>query len=534
MSQKEVGFGGDYKKVKKVFIYDSTLRDGVQGQGISFTLEEKLRITKALDEFGVDYIEAGNPGSNPKDMEFFKKVIDLNLKNAKLTAFGSTRRANVPVHEDVNVQSLISAGTKAVAIFGKSWDFHVTDIIHTTLQENLCMISDTVKYMKDMGKEVIFDAEHFFDGYKANPKYAVACLKAAEEAGADWLVLCDTNGGSLPWEIGDITCRVTEAFSSAVGVHCHNDAGMADANSIMAVSRGALQVQGTLNGYGERCGNANLCTVIPNLILKMDIPCLKEDKIGQLTGLSHYISEIANMAHDAKAAYVGNSAFAHKGGMHIDGVTKNSRSFEHISPEKVGNQRRFLMSEVSGRSTILARIQKIEPGMNKDSEETRRIMDELKRLEYEGYQFEGAEASFELLIRRMLSKYRKLFEVKDFKVISEVPGSRENNASAFIKVCVNGREEITAADGDGPVNALDKALRKVLGMFYPELNDMKLSDYKVRVLDTKAATAAKVRVHIESTDGQRTWSTVGVSTNIIEASFTALVDSIEYMLQHRM
>lgn len=516
--------------MRKIFIFDSTLRDGAQAEGISFTLEDKLRITKRLDEFGVDYIEAGNPGSNPKDLEFFKRAKDLNFENARLTAFGSTRRANIPVESDANIRALLSAETHAVAVFGKSWDFHVTNIIHTTLEENLLMIRDTIRYMKGNGKEVIFDAEHFFDGYKSNPEYAIACLKAAADSGADWIVLCDTNGGSLPIEIGDITRKVVEGFSVPVGIHCHNDGGMAVANSIIAVLQGAAQVQGTFNGYGERCGNANLCTIIPNLIFKMDIQCRMKERVAEITRVAHFVSEIANKALDAKAPYVGSSAFAHKGGMHIDGVSKSSASFEHIPPDKVGNIRRFLMSEVSGRSTILSSIRKVKPDITKDSEETSCIIDELKRLENAGYQFEGAEASFELLIRRVLGKHRRLFEVKDFKVISEVPGSREDNASAFIKVRAGGKEEITAADGDGPVNALDKALRKALGVFYPELNSMRLSDYKVRVLDTKAATAAMVRVHIESTDGKRIWSTVGVSTNIIEASFIALVDSIEFML----
>lgn len=520
--------------MKRVYIYDSTLRDGAQGEGISFTVEDKLKIVKRLDELGIDYIEAGNPGSNPKDLEFFHRVRSLRLKHAKLTAFGSTRRANISVEEDSNVQSLLSAGTQYIAIFGKAWDFHVTQIIRTTLKENLCMIRDTVKYMKDNGKEVIFDAEHFFDGYKANPDYAIESLNAAVEAGADWLVLCDTNGGQLPLEIGNIVQKVSEIFTTPIGIHCHNDSGMAAANSIIAVLQGAAHVQGTFNGYGERCGNADLCTIIPNLLLKVHADCLEGGKLEDLTVTSRYISEIANMALDSAAPYVGNSAFAHKGGMHIDAVSKKSASFEHIPPEVVGNQRRFLMSEVSGRSTILSRIQKIEPSITKESIKTQEIMDELKKLEHEGYQFEGAESSFDLLVRRALGKYKKLFEVKDFKVISETPWSDENSASAVIKIRVGDLDEITAADGDGPVDALDKALRKALCVFYPELHKMRLSDYKVRVLDTTKATSAKVRVHIESTDGERVWGTVGVSTNIIEASWNALVDSIEYMLVEHM
>ena len=520
--------------LNKISIYDSTLRDGAQGEGISFTVGDKLKITKKLDEFGVDYIEAGNPGSNPKDLEFFHKVKDIKLTHAKLTAFGSTRRANIQVEDDTNILSILSADTVSVAIFGKSWDLHVTDIIRTTLEENLNMISDTVMFMKSKGKEVIYDAEHFFDGYKANPDYALLTLKAAVESGADWIVLCDTNGGAMPLEIKDITRLVIDSFPVPVGIHCHNDAGMAVANSILAVQEGASQVQGTINGYGERCGNANLCTIIPNLLLKMNLSCLKEDNLEKLTSFSRYISELANKSLDSSAPYVGNSAFAHKGGMHVDGVSKNTNSFEHIPPHKVGNERRILMSEVSGRSTILSRIQKIEPCITKDSDETYKIIEELKRLEHEGYQFEGAESSFELLVRRALGRHKKLFEVKDFKVISEEPWSNDNSSSAIIKVSVGGAVEIIAAEGDGPVNALDKALRKALEIFYPELSKMRLVDYKVRVLDTNAATAARVRVHIESTDGERVWGTVGVSTNIIEASWKALVDSIEYMLIHHM
>jgi 2-isopropylmalate synthase len=523
---------GDLSRKKRVYIYDSTLRDGAQAEGISFTVEDKLRITKRLDDFGVDYIEAGNPGSNPKDLEFFRRIKELGLKHAKLTAFGSTRRARIPVQEDRNVLFLLNADTPAVAIFGKSWDFHVTDIIRTSLEENLAMIRETLAFFKEKGKEVIFDAEHFFDGYKSDPAYAMATLRAAVEAGADWVVLCDTNGGSLPTEIAEITQRVVEEIPARIGIHCHNDGGMAVANSIMAVMKGASQIQGTFNGYGERCGNANLCTIIPNLSLKMGYQCLSAS-LRELTGVSRYISELANMAHNERAPYVGNSAFAHKGGMHIDGVVKNSQSFEHIDPELVGNKRRFLMSEVSGRSTILSRIQEVEPNITKDSEETQLLIDKLKQLEHEGYQFEGAESSFELLIRRSLGKYKTFFTVKDFKVISEQPWKDLNSASAMIKVQVDGVEEITAAEGDGPVNALDKALRKALGFFYPQLNRIRLTDYKVRVLNSNGGTAAKVRVHIESTDGKKIWGTVGVSTNIIEASWKALVDSIEYALIHQ-
>ncbi|MFO7295437.1 MAG: citramalate synthase [Clostridia bacterium] len=518
-----------------MFIYDSTLRDGAQAEGISFTVGDKLKIAKKLDEFGVDYIEAGNPGSNPKDVEFFEKVKEIEFTHAKLVAFGSTRRAGIPPEDDVNLAALLRSGTAVVAIFGKSWDFHVTDVIRTTLDENLNMIYDSIAYMKQNGKEVVFDAEHFFDGYKANPDYALKTLEIAAQAGADWLVLCDTNGGSFPSEIAEIVKVVVGKFSSIpIGIHCHNDSGMAVANSIMAVEQGAVQVQGTFNGYGERCGNANLCTIIPNLQLKRNYYCVPPHSIAGLVNVSRYISEMANMAPNERDPYVGNCAFAHKGGMHVDAILKNPASFEHIPPESVGNERRILMSEVAGRSAILGKIQKVAPWVTKSSPEVQRLIDELKRLEHEGYQFEGAESSFELLVRRALGKDHKFFEVKDFRVLCEEPWQGDYSASAIIKVKVDGIEEVTAAEGDGPVNALDKALRKALEVFYPQLKKMRLTDYKVRVLDTSKATAAKVRVHIESTDGEKVWGTVGVSTNIIEASWNALVDSIEYFLYNEM
>ena len=454
----------------------------------------------------------------------------MKLKNARLAAFGSTRRAGIKANEDANLKALLGAGTPVVTIFGKSWDFHVTDIIKTSLEENLNMIHDTISFLISQDKEVIFDAEHFFDGYKANPDYALRTLKVAKEAGASCLVLCDTNGGSFPDEIGQIVAKVASQLDVPLGIHCHNDGGMAVANSIMAVENGAVQVQGTINGFGERCGNANLSTIIPNLQLKRGYFCVPEDQMKRLVDLSRYVSELANLAPDERAPYVGRSAFAHKGGMHIDAINKNPLSFEHIEPCVVGNERRILMSEVSGRSTILKRIQRMMPDIDKNSPQTQYLMDELKRLEHEGYQFEGAEISFELLVRRVLGMDKKFFDIKDFRVLCEEHGQDDYSASAFIKVEVDGGEEVTAAEGDGPVNALDKALRKALRIFYPELDRMRLTDYKVRVVDTTKATAAKVRVHIESTDGKRVWGTVGVSTNIIEASWLALIDSIEYFL----
>lgn len=515
----------------KVHVYDSTLRDGAQAQGISFTVEDKLKIVRKLDKLGISYIEAGNPGSNPKDLEFFERVKKLELKHIKLTAFGSTRRAGINVEDDANVQSLLKADTPAVAIFGKSWDFHVTDVLKTTLEENLLMIRDTLRFFKDKGKEVIFDAEHFFDGYKANPDYAVKALRAAVEGGADCLALCDTNGGCFPLEIYEIAKTVREEFKGIdIGVHCHNDTGMAVANSIMAVEAGAVQVQGTFNGFGERCGNANLCTIIPNLQIKKGYTCIPEENMARLTGTARFVSEIANIVHNEREPYVGNTAFAHKGGMHIDAVNKNPASFEHINPTVVGNERRILMSEVSGRSTILSAINEVEPSLKKDSPETKKIIDRLKELEHVGYQFEGAESSFELMVRKELGKYKSFFDLENFKVVITDPKKEGLSASAIIKVKVGELTEITAAEGDGPVNALDKALRKALEVFYPQIKNMHLIDFKVRVLNSDAATAAKVRVLIESTDGQTSWSTVGVSTDIINASWKALVDSVEYML----
>lgn len=480
-----------------------------------------------LDEFGVDYVEAGIPGSNPKDLEFFKKAEGLRLKHARLTAFGSTRRAGIDVSRDSNIISILEASTSTVAIFGKAWDFHVEEIIKTTLEENLNMISDTISYLKNNGKEVIFDAEHFFDGYKNNRVYAMKAIKTAEEAGADCIVLCDTNGGTMPGEIGEIVEYVSEKTNAKLGIHCHDDCGVSVANSIIAIKKGATQIQGTINGYGERCGNTNLCTVIPNLQLKMGIYCISRDNMGNLTGLSRYISELVNQAHNERAPYVGNSSFAHKGGMHIDAVLKNSKSFEHINPEVIGNERRILMSEVSGRSAILKKIRSEAPWVTKDSPEVKLIVDKLKELEHEGYQFEGAESSFSLMIKRSLGLGREFFKVKDFRVFED-KFSEEYTSLSLIRVEVEGKEELTAAEGDGPVNAIDKALRKVLELFYPNIKKMRLTDYKVRVLNTNDATGAKVRVHIESTNGERVWGTVGVSTNIIEASLHALIDSIEY------
>ncbi len=521
------------KRGEKVKIFDSTLRDGAQGEGISFSVLDKLKIVSLLDDLGIDYVEAGNPGSNPKDLEFFEKVATLPLNNVRLVAFGSTRRRNILPQDDANIKSLLTANTPSVAIFGKSWDFQVTDVLNTTLKENLRMIGDTVAYLVEKGKEVHFDAEHFYDGYQENPAYALECLKAAADGGAASLVLCDTRGASLPSFVREATRAVAKAFPDIeIGIHSHNDISFADANSIVAVEEGARQVQGTMAGFGERCGNAFLASVIPTLQLKMGFDVLPEESLSKLTLIAHSVAEIANSPISHDKPYVGRSAFAHKGGMHIDGVGKNPRSFEHIDPLVVGNERRLLMSEVSGRATILKRIQKYAPELHKDSPETKQIMEALKRMEFDGYQFEGAESSFELVIAKHLGKYQPFFTLDHYKTFGELPlhGDPDTSHTAVVKVIVNGESAIAVAQGDGPVHALDKAMRKALERFYPLLSTIYLTDYKVRVLDSKQASAATVRVLIETSDGRYSWSTVGVSTDIIEASWMAFVDAIEYKL----
>lgn len=516
---------------KNIVIYDSTLRDGAQSEGISFSVLDKLNIVKALDNLGVPFIEAGNPGSNPKDLEFFEEVKKLELKNSKLVAFGATRRKGIKPSDDANLQSILKAETEYVAIFGKSWDFHVTDIINTTLDENIHMIEDTIEYMNEQGKKVVYDAEHFFDGYKNNKEYALLTLVAAAKAGVESVVLCDTNGGTSPSEIKRITEDVASKIDGSIGIHCHDDIGTAVANSILAVEAGVDHIQGTMIGFGERCGNANLSLIIGNLQVKNDYQCLPEDSIENLTGVARFIAETANITLNPGMGFVGKHAFTHKGGMHIDGINKNTKSFEHISPEVVGNARRFLMSEVAGRSLVLKKIQKIMPNIEKGSPETRELIDKLKELEHEGYQFEGAESTFELVIRKQLGKYKPFFELKYFKIMGEKPSVDDNfSAYAMVKVDVEGDEKISAAEGDGPVNALDKALRKSLEGFYPSLKAVHLTDYKVRVLDSKSATAAKVRVLITSSDGVNTWTTVGVSTDVVDASLIALIDAIEIKL----
>lgn len=514
----------------KVQIFDSTLRDGAQGENVNFSVEDKFSVMQALDEFGIDFIEAGNPASNPKDMEFFKRAEEYPPKHSKLVAFGSTRRKNISCKEDANLNALAETNVEYVSVFGKSWDLHAEEIICTTLEENLKMISDTIEYLTKKGKKVFFDAEHFFDGFKHNPEYALETLKAAEKAGAEAVVLCDTNGGCFPDEIAEITEKAVQTVKIPVGIHCHNDTGCSVANSVAAVKAGASQVQGTITGIGERCGNTNLSTVIANLQLKLGIECVPEKSPARLTQLARYIAEICNMKLTSTMPYVGKSAFAHKGGMHADGVKKNPVSFEHIPPEAVGNKRNILLSEVAGRSAILHRINEIAPELTKESPETKDIIDLLKEMEFRGYQYEAAEASFELLVKKYLGKTEDFFGINYFKIIGEKSGEFQNPSSAIVKVAVGGKTEIAADEGDGPVNAIDKALRQALAVFYPSIADIHLIDYKVRVVDGSAATAANVRVLIESTDGKDIWTTVGASTDIINASVTALIDSLEYKL----
>lgn len=516
----------------KTEIFDSTLRDGAQGEGISFSADDKLKILKCLDEFGVDYVEAGNPGSNPKDLEFFRRANRIELKNAKPVAFGSTRRKNISAEQDANLTALLSANTDYVAVFGKSWLLHVKTILSASPEENLLMIEDTIKFLISKGKKVFFDAEHFFDGYKDDPDYALRVLRTAENAGAFEIILCDTNGGCFPEEISEIVGKCKEEISVPLGIHCHNDCGLAVACSIAAVKAGVSQVQGTFIGIGERCGNANLSTVIGDLQLKLGYECVPEQSMQKLTETARYIAEIANIKLAGSMPYVGGSAFGHKGGMHADGVAKDPHTFEHIPPESVGNERSFILSEVSGRSAVLSKLADFDASLDKNSSETIKIMERLKSLEAKGYQFEAAGASFELLILKELGRFLPFFIIEHFHVISTQNYAIEGRekANAMVKVKVGDKNAITAAEGDGPVNAIDCALRKALEVFYPQLKRMHLVDYKVRVIAAGESTAAMTRVLIESTDGKDVWTTVGASKDIIDASLKALLDSIEYFL----
>lgn len=515
----------------EVEVYDTTLRDGAQAEDISFNLADKLAITEKLDSLGIHYIEGGWPGANKRDTEYFKQVKNLNLRKSTVVAFGSTRRAGQNVEKDKLIKALLRAGTRVITIVGKSSMMQVKEALRADPEENLRMIYDTIEYLKKRVEKVFYDAEHFFDGLKFDREYALKTLKVAEEAGADCIVLCDTNGGSMPWEVAEAVEGVKAIVKVPIGIHAHNDTGNAVANSCIAVKHGAVHVQGTINGIGERCGNADLCSIIPNLQLKMGYRCLDDESLKLLKNISLFVYETANLQPNKRAPYVGESAFAHKGGLHIDGISKNPLTYEHISPEKVGQKRRLLVSDLAGKTTILRKTEEWGIDLKKNPQLVEKIIRLLKNKEHEGFQYENAEASLEILIKKFLKQHRRFFKLKSFRVIDEK--TRERGApfsEATVMVEVDGKTEHTVAQGNGPVNALDKALRKALEKFYPELKEVKLKDFKVRVLTEAEGTAAKVRVLIESGDGKRRWGTVGVSHNIIEASWQALVDSIDYKL----
>ncbi len=516
--------------VKKVEIYDTTLRDGSQGEGISFSVQDKLLIAKKIDELGFHYIEGGWPGANPKDIAFFEAIRQVKLKNSQIVAFGSTRKAHTQASEDENLKGLLAAETEVITIFGKSWDMHVTEVFKTELEENICMIHDSIKYLKSKNKKVIYDAEHFFDGYAKNPSYALKTLQTALEAGASVLVLCDTNGGSLPSKIHKIVSEIKTALAFPLGIHTHNDAGVAVANAVSAVEAGAQHVQGTINGYGERCGNPDLLTIVADLQLKLGFTCLSPSKLKELTELARFVSEVSNMVPAKNQPYVGQSAFAHKGGVHINAVMKNPETYEHVDPSLVGNHRRFLVSELGGKTNVILKAKELNMDLKKESPETRKILEKVQERENEGYQYEAAEASFELLIHEVTGKRKKFFKFKKVEVLAENIGDKNPNSRAKVFLSVNEKEGFGEAQGDGPVNALDNALKKALAPFYPQVLEIHLDDYKVRVVNSEAGTAAKVRVFIETRDEKNIWTTVGVSTNIIEASWQALVDAIEYKL----
>ncbi len=530
----------------KIWIYDTTLRDGAQREGMSISIEDKVRIAHQLDRMGIPFIEGGWPGANPKDVQFFWRMKEEPLSQAEMVAFCSTRRPGKAASEDPMLQPILAAGTRWITVFGKSWDLHVTEGLQTTLDENLAMIRDTLTFFRSQERRVIYDAEHWFDGYKVNPDYALKTLEAAIAGGAEWLVFCDTNGGTLPHEIAAIVSEVSEAIAHfkhlqpdsdapmpQLGIHTHNDSGTAVANALSAVQHGARMVQGTINGYGERCGNANLCTLIANLQLKLSYDCVSPDQLKQLSASSRLISEIANLAPDDHAPFVGLSAFAHKGGIHVSAVQRNPLTYEHIEPEAVGNSRRIVISDQAGLSNVLAKARSFGIELDKQDPTCRQILQKLKNLENEGYQFEAAEASFELLMREALGQRKSFFEIRDFQVHCEkLPdsGSWTNYSLATVKVTVNGEDLLEAAEGNGPVSALDTALRKALTKFYPVIGEFYLSDYKVRILDSNSGTSAKTRVLVESSNGYQRWTTVGVSGNIIEASYQATVEGLEYGL----
>lgn len=512
---------------KTVSIYDTTLRDGTQGTGISFSVLDKIRVAERLDAFGVDYIEGGWPGSNPRDAAFFEEAAKHSWKHAKITAFGMTRRGRVRVEEDSQVRMLLAAETPVVTIVGKTWPLHVTEVFGVCLEENIAMISDTVKYLKAHGREVFYDAEHFFDSYREDPAYSLATIKAAKDAGADLVILCDTNGGSLPGFVGEVTRTAVAHLGTSVGIHTHNDSGLGVANALAAVEAGASQVQGTINGYGERVGNCNLVTVIPTLQLKYNIPVVPD--LTQLREVSVFVDELANVPHDIRAPFVGAAAFTHKGGLHVHAVQKLARTYEHIDPTLVGNRQTIVVSDMSGQTNVLMRAKALGFELEKGSPQVSEILSKIKEAENEGYEFEAAEGSFNLLIRKALALYRPLFELKEYHCNYRNLGANGSDlCEATVKLIVGGVAEYTVAEGDGPVNALDAALRKALRPFYPWIDTLRLTDYKVRIVDGARGTAARTRVLIESTDGNTNWGTVGVSDNIIQASWEALVDSYEF------
>lgn len=516
----------------QLWLYDTTLRDGTQREGLSVSIEDKLRIAHRLDQLGIPFIEGGWPGANPKDVQFFWQLQENPLQQAEIVPFCSTRRPQTKAVDEPMLQAILAAGTRWVTIFGKSWDLHVIEGLKTSLEENLAMIRDTIEYLRSQGRRVIYDAEHWFDGYKQNPDYALKTIKTAANAGAEWLVLCDTNGGTLPHEITEIvTDVVAQEMIGQIGIHTHNDSEMAVANALAAVMAGAEMVQGTINGYGERCGNANLCSLIPNLQLKLGYSCIGEHQLNQLTETSRFVSEVVNLAPDEHAPFVGRSAFAHKGGIHVSAVERNPLTYEHIQPEQVGNQRRIVISEQSGLSNVLAKARSLGMELDKHDPHSRQILQRMKELESQGYQFEAAEASFVLLMYEGLGLRQQFFEVKGFQVNCDLVESQEtNNSLATIKVAVDGNNILEAAEGNGPVAALDAALRKALIKFYPHIADFELTDYKVRILNGHSGTAATTRTLVESGNGQQRWTTIGVSTNILEASYQAVVEGLEYGL----
>ncbi len=515
---------------RQIVLYDTTLRDGTQGEQVNLSAEDKLRVARKLDEMGIHYVEGGWPGSNPKDARFFEMCRSESFKNIRLTAFGSTRRAFTRPEGDQNISALLETGTGAITIFGKSWDLHASELIGATLEENLAMIRESVSFLKSKGREVVYDAEHFFDGYKRNPSYAMESIRAAMEGNADWIVLCDTNGGSLPHEVMEIMGKVVVHLDRPFGIHAHNDCGLALANSLVAVQAGASMVQGTINGYGERCGNTDLIAVIGNLQVKMGYACIPPDRLKRLTELSRYVSEVANVPPVSQRPFVGNSAFAHKGGVHVSAIIKDPRAYEHIEPEMVGNRRRVLVSDLSGKSNIDYKAREMGIKIGGNGYGSDKIVQEIKRMEDQGFQFDAAEGSLELLIKKASGQFVEPFKLESFRVTIEKNGSGPSASQATIKISVGDEHEITAAEGDGPVNALDNALRKALYKFFPQINEMGLVDFKVRVIDGSDGTGAKVRVQIESRDSREIWSTLGVSENVIEASWQALVDSVQYKL----